>query len=36
MDNSLIGIQGLVETYLKDYNIAHEIIEIISIGSMNL
>ena len=28
MDNSLIGIQGLVETYLKDYNIAHEIIEI--------
>ena len=28
MDSSSIDIQHLVETYLKDYNIAHEIIEI--------
>ena len=28
MDNSLINIQHLVETYLKNYNIVHEIIEI--------
>ena len=28
MDSSSINIQHLVEKYLKDYNIKHEIIEI--------